>query len=123
MALMLSTPDGYESGIFAYHDFKILIVPDDCSFVFFTGLHLHGGTAPSPSLGQQTKPWTYRLAVVCYPNSPTMTGESWNPLAPSCGFDFVENNPTTRRNDILKIPPEVRFRERYLPPTFHRYLV
>jgi hypothetical protein len=122
MALLLSIPEGYKPGLFAYHDFKIFITPDHPSFVFFTGLHLHGGTPPSPSPGQPAEPWAYRLAIVCYPNGSTMMGESRNPLAPFCGFDCVKKDPTTvdaNRNDVLKIPPEVRFRERYLPPAFH----
>ena len=117
MTFLLSVPQHYDPGIFAYHDFKLYIKPTMPTVVFFTGRHRHGGTAPSPLPGQQVVPWAYRLAVICYPNSPTMSGESRNALVPFCGFDVVKKNPTTQDNDhkdVLKIPPEIRFRERYV---------
>lgn len=46
-----------------------------------------------------------------------MKGQSRNPLAPFRGFDIVVKKATddNNREDVLKIPPEVRFRERYIP--------
>ena len=117
MTLHSSIPANYSPGIFAYHDFKVFIKPPELSIVYFTGLHRHGGTAPSPPPGEQAVPWAYRLAIICYPNESTMLGESRNPLVPFRGFDFVKKNlkpENNDRSDVLKIPPEVRNRERYL---------
>lgn len=114
MTLLLSVPEGYDPGIFAYHDFGIFITPENPSIVYFTGLHMHGGTAPSPPPGQLPLPWAYRLTIISYPNSPTIGGDSRNPLVPFRGFDIVKKNATEggNREDVLKIPPEVRFRQR-----------
>jgi len=119
MAMMFSPsiPEGYNPGIFAYHDFKLFIRPLELSIVYFTGLHRHGGTAPSPSSGQPSVSWAYRLAVICYPNGPTILGESRNPLVPFVGGSIVKQDakPGDKdRKDVLKIPPEIRRRERYL---------
>jgi hypothetical protein len=116
MTLLLSVPEGYNAGIFAYHDFKLFISSPDPSIVYFTGLHMHGGTAPSPPPGQESLPWAYRLTIISYPNARMMEGKSRNPIAPFRGFDVVKKNATegSNREDTLKMPPEVRFRERYL---------
>jgi hypothetical protein len=117
MTLLPSIPENYSPGIFAYHDFKLFIKPLKCSIVYFTGLHQHGGTAPSPPPGQPAVPWAYRLAVICYPNGPTILGESRNALVPFRGFDITKKDPKAVDNehkDVLKIPPEIRNRERYL---------
>lgn len=116
MTLLLSVPQDYKPGMFAYHDFMVFIVLANPSIGYFTGLHRHGGTTPSPLPGHRPVPWAYRVTVVCYPNSPTMRGESRNPLVPFRGFDIVKKNPTgdNNREDVLKIPPEIRFRQRYL---------
>jgi hypothetical protein len=121
MTLLPSVPENYSPGIFAYHDFKLFIKPLEPSIVYFTGLHRHGGTAPSPPPGQPAVPWAYRLAIICYPNRATMQGESRNALMPFRGFDSGKRDARpddNERKDVLKIPPEVRNRERYLflPP-------
>jgi hypothetical protein len=118
MTLLLSVPENYNPGIFAYHDFKLFIRPLKPSIVYFTGLHRHGGTAPSPPHGHPIIPWAYRLTIICYPNGPTMAGESRNPLVPFYGFDVVKKEVTgNNRSDVLKMPPEIRFRERYSSPS------
>lgn len=117
MTLVPNIPENYSPGIFAYHDFKLFIQPLKPSIVYFTGLHRHGGTAPSPPPNQPTVPWAYRLAIICYPNGPTIQGKSRNALVPFCGFDIVtkkEPRPgDNNRRDVLKMPPEIRNRERY----------
>ena len=114
MTFVPSIPQDYNPGIFAYHDFKLFIKPVDVSIVYFTGLHHHGGTAPSPLHGRNPVSWAYRLAIICYPNARTMYGDSRNPLVPFRGFDIVKKNPNRSKThkDVLKIPPEVRYRER-----------
>ena len=102
MALLPSVPDGYSIGIFAYHNFKIFMKPTRSSFVFFTGLHRHGGTAPSPPPGKRSKEWAYRLTVICYPNAATIRGTSRLSLLPS------------PRGEVYNLPPEVRFRDPYV---------
>lgn len=114
MTLQLSIPDDYSPGIFAYHDFKLFIKPPGLSIAYFTGLHRHGGTAPSPPPGQPAVPWAYRLAVICYPNGQTLSGRSRNPLVPFRGFDIHKNKHkgiSENREDTLKVPPEIRHRE------------
>ena len=144
MALLPSIPlPGYCPGIFAYHDFKIFIAPSGPAIVYFTGLHRHGGTAPAPKFDNVAREWAYRLSVICYPNGPTVQGTSRNPIAPFAGFDVIKVSqmgtaPSTRSNTatkdniasednttseikhsgVLKIPPEIRNRERYLLYTF-----
>lgn len=116
MTLLLSVPEDYDAGIFAYHDFKLFITSPHPSIVFFTGLHMHGGTAPSPPPGQEPLPWAYRLTVISYPNARMMEGSSRIPIVPFRGFDLVRKNATegtSNREDTLKIPPEVRLRQRY----------
>jgi hypothetical protein len=120
MALLPSVPKDYNCGIFAYHDFKVFIAPTKPSIVYFTGLHRHGGTAPSPLPDTSPMDWAYRLSVICYPNRPTILGASRNPIAPFAGFDVIKkgstDNETTRTellNGVLKLPPEIRNRERY----------
>jgi len=98
MALLPSVPDDYSMGIFAYHDFKIFMKPTGSSIVFFTGRHRHGGTAPSPPPGVQSKKWAYRLTVICYPNAATIRGTSRLSLHPSPG------------GEVYNLPPEIRFR-------------
>ena len=115
MTLQVSAPESYSYGGFSYHDFGIKMRGGRLVIVYFTGRHRHGGTAPSPPLGETPVPWAYRVAVICYPNGPTMEGKSRTPLAPLCGFDFVMKDPKARdcdRTDVLKIPPELRFRQR-----------
>lgn len=115
MTFLPSIPEDYSPGIFAYHDFKLFIKPTEPSIVYFTGLHRHGGTAPSPPPGQPAVPWAYRLSVICYPNGPTMSGESRNSLVPFRGFDIAKQDTSpedSNRKDVLNIPPEVRHRER-----------
>lgn len=115
MVSLPNIPDDYDPGIFAYHDLKMFIKPSGCWIAYFTGLHRHGGTAPSPPSGKPANPWAYRLAIICYPNGPTMGGESRNALVPFRGFDIVLKKETkNNRKDVLKMPPEVRKRERYL---------
>ena len=99
----------------AYHDFMVFIVPLNPSIVYFTGLHMYGGTTPFPPPGRPSVPWAYRLPIISYPNGPIMEGESRNPLVPFRGFDIVRRNPNENKNpeDVLKIPPEIRFRQRY----------
>ena len=122
MALLPSVPSTYSCGIFAYHDFKIFIAPTEPSIVYFTGLHRHGGTAPAPLSGQKAVKWAYRLSVICYPNGPTLRGESRHSLAPFSGFDVVKKDgeviEKVQHKAVLKLPPEIRRRERYLfcPP-------
>jgi len=116
MTFLPSVPGNYNPGIFAYHDFKLFIKSFEPSIVYFTGRHRHGGTAPSPPPGQLAVPWAYRLAIICYPNGPTMEGESRNSLVPFRGFDIVKKGANPEGNDhkdVLKMPPEVRNRERY----------
>ena len=112
MTFVPSIPEGYSPGIFAYHDFKLFIRPVEISIVYFTGLHRHGGTAPSPPLGQHLSPWAYRLAIICYPNARTLQGESRNALVPFPGLTTAKNCKPGSYKDVLKIPPEVRNRER-----------
>ena len=102
MALLPSVPDGYSMGIFAYHDFKVFMKPTGPSFVFFSGLHQHGGTAPSPPPGDQSAEWAYRLTVICYPNAATIRGTSRLSLFPS------------PHGEVYNLPPEVRFQEPYV---------
>ena len=118
MTVLLSIPEYYVPGTFAYHDFMVLIVPTNPSIVYFTGLHTHGGTTPFPPPGRPSLPWAYRLSIVCYLNGPIMGGDSRNSLVPFRGFDIVKRNPNENKNpeDILKIPPEICFRQRYAPP-------
>lgn len=126
--LIPSFPDDYESGYFAYHDYMVYIAPTEISLLFFTGLHFHGGTAPSPPPGIPPIPSAYRLGIVCYPNGKIMQGESRNALVPFCGSgDKGEKNH--HHKDVLKIPPELRNRERcvlchlcWLPNTELKYL-
>lgn len=99
MALLPSVPVGYSMGIFAYHDFMVFIKPSCPSFVFFTGLHRHGGTAPSPPSGQHCVQWAYRLTVICYPNHATLRGTARHSLFPNPG------------GDVYNMPPEIRWRE------------
>lgn len=124
MGLVPCVPPNYRHGIFAYHNFKMFIQPTEPSFVYFTGLHRHGGTAPSPPAGVQPDPRAYRLAVICYPNGQTMQGDSRNALVPFRGFDIVVRDANqaggSDRKDVLKIPPEIRWRERYRFPSLCR---
>jgi hypothetical protein len=100
MALLPSVPKDYTMGIFAYHDFKMFIKPTGPTFVFFTGLHRHGGTAPAPPPGEQSVDWAYRLTVICYPNHATIRGTSRLSLS-----------PFAKGGDTWNLPPEVRRRE------------
>ena len=109
MTLILSTPSDYSPGIFALHDLMLFIKPTETSIVYFTGLHRHGGIAPSPPPGQNPDPTAYRLTIICYPNGQIMAGRSRNALAP-----WRVADRETRLKDVhevLKIPPEVRYRE------------
>ena len=111
LTLIPSTPDDYESGNFAYHDYMVYIAPKAISLLFFTGLHFHGGAAPSPPPGILPVPSAYRLGIVCYPNGKIMQGESRNALVPLCGLG-AKGDKNPHYQDVLKIPPEVRNRER-----------
>ena len=113
LTLIPSIPDSYKPGHFAYHDYMIYIAPTTISLIFFTGLHFHGGTAPSPPPGILPAPSAYRLGIVCYPNGKIMQGESRNALAPFCGSG-TKGEKNHQHKDVLKIPPEVRNRERYV---------
>lgn len=109
MTLVLSTPSGYNPGVFALHDLKLFIKPTETSIVYFTGLHRHGGTAPSPSPGQDPNPGAFRLTVICYPNGQIMRGRSRNSLAPWGVSDGKRHSKDVY--EVLKVPPEVRYRE------------
>ena len=82
MAIIPSVPKDYSMGIFALHDFMVFIKPSGPSIVFFSGLHRHGGTAPSPPPGKPSVKWAYRLTVVCYPNCATLRGSARASLLP-----------------------------------------
>lgn len=114
--LQVSIPENYYHGGFFYHDFGVRMKGGKLAIVYFTGRHRHGAAAPSPPPGETPVHWAYRVAVICYPNRPTMEGNSRNPLAPFCGFDFIKKDlkagDNERRTDVLKIPPEIRFRQR-----------
>lgn len=116
MTQILDVPDGYDQGIFAYHDLKIFIKPQGIYTAFFTGLHRHGGSAPCPLPGTLAEDWAYRVTVICYPNGPTMGGESRNPLVPFCGFDIYKKGAATQGNitGVLKVPSELRNRQMYV---------
>ena len=111
MTLILSTPSDYSPGMFAFHDFKFIIMLAEISIVYFTGLHLHGGTTPLPLKGQKPNPNTFCLAIICYPNGNIMQGLSRNVLAP---WRAVSNKGSCSRDlhEVLKVPPEICYREK-----------
>lgn len=110
MTQLLSVPKGYDPGVFANHDFKIFIKTTEIFTAFFTGLHRHGASPPSPPPGQPLDSSAYRLTVICYPNGKTIGGESRNSLV---SFSYSDDaNSEDNGRDVLMLSPEVRFRKR-----------
>ena len=89
MTFVLSIPENYSLGIFAYHNFKLFIKLEKISIVYFTGLHCHGRTMLSPPHGEVPHPSAYCLTIICYPNAWMMHGNSRNPLVLFQGFDII----------------------------------
>jgi len=99
MTLQVSAPENYHYSGFFYHDFGVRIKGVKLAIVYFTGRHRHGAATPSPPPGETPVHWVYHVAVICYPNGPTMEGKSRNPLAPFCGFDFLKKDPKAGDNE------------------------
>lgn len=92
-------PENYGMGLFHYLEFGVFIATTQYSVIYFSGLHRHGGTAPTAPKGEEPSPSAYRFTVVCYPNYLTARG---------CGPTAF--GPLAAGDRVLIIPPEMRHR-------------
>jgi hypothetical protein len=60
-------PPSYHPGIFMFYELGAYIRMDPLVSANFSGLRYHGGTSPTPPLGQKPAAWAYRLVHISYP--------------------------------------------------------
>lgn len=87
------------NGLFHLLDFGVFAAPDPKSTMFFSGLHHHAGTTPTPAPGQILNGTDYRFTVVCYPSHGILSGNASTAFAPLPG------------HGVVHIPPEIQKRE------------
>lgn len=94
-----SVPSSWRNGLFHLLDFGIYVAPDPHSILYFSGLHYHAGTSPTPPPGVKPTAADYRFTVVCYPSNGILTGKSPTAFAP------------LPNGGVLHISPEMQLRQ------------